>query len=69
MLTAMQYARITVTNHLIAAREELLKCRSKICYLDGRANMLRIDNIVCEVDYMLAELVPNQAVDEPAQEF
>ena len=69
MLTAMQHARITVTNHLIIAREELIKCNSKICYKDGRAHMLRLANISSEIDAMLAELVPNEAVDEPKQEF
>lgn len=69
MITAMQSARIKLTNHLVAAREELEKCHHSIAYKDGRARMIRINNMLSEIDNMINELVPNEAADEPEQEF
>ena len=65
MITAMQSARIKLTNHLLAARESLEKCHYSIAYTDGRARMIRINNVLSEIDNMLNELVPNEAADAP----
>lgn len=60
MITAMQMGKIRVANQLVAAKEELDKCRSSIIFNNGQH--LVIDRLSREISELLKEVIPNEPI-------